>query len=97
MSQRTTSGKNETYYLAGARDVRTGKVIAAGNSRKNVDLVIALLRTIVGAYLWTKRIHLVVDNYCIHKAKRTQRVLAELGGKIVLHFLPPYCPQGERD
>jgi transposase len=91
-----TPGKNEKYYLAGALDVRTGKVIATGHSHKNVDLFIALLWKLIGAYPWAKRIHLVVDNYCIHKAKRTQRVLADLGGKIVLHFLPPYCPQANR-
>jgi len=91
-----TPGKNEKYYVAGALDVRTGKVIATGNSRKNVDLFIALLWRLIGAYPWAKRVHLVVDNYCIHKAKRTQRVLADLGGKIVLHFLPPYCPQANR-
>ena len=91
-----TPGKNEKYYLAGALDVRTGRIIATGNPRKNVDLFIALLWRLVGAYPWAKRVHLVLDNYCIHKAKRTQRVLAELGGKVVLHFLPPYCPQANR-
>nr|WP_052350975.1 transposase [Myxococcus stipitatus] len=23
-------------------------------------------------------------------------MLAQLGGRIILHFLPPYCPQGNR-
>lgn len=91
-----TPGKNEKYYLAGALDVRTGKIIAAGNPNKNVDLFIALLWKLVGSYPWAKRIHLVLDNYCIHKALRTQTVLDELRGKIVLHFLPPYCPQANR-
>jgi transposase len=91
-----TPGKNEKYYVTGALDVRTGKVIATGNAHKNVDLVIALLRRLVGTYPWAKRVHLVVDKYCFHKAKRTQRVLVELGGKVVLYFLPPYCPQANR-
>jgi transposase len=91
-----TPGKNEKYYVAGALDVRTGKIIAAGNPNKNVDLFIALLWKLIGSYPWARRIHLVLDNYCIHKAQRTQDVLAELSGKIVLHFLPPYCPQANR-
>jgi len=37
------------------------------------------------------RIHLIVDNYGIHSARATLRALEELGGRIVLHFLPPYC------
>ena len=66
-----TPGKNETYYVAGALDVRTGKIIATGNSHKNVELFIALLWRLSGAYPWAQRVHLVVDNYRMHKAKRT--------------------------
>jgi transposase len=91
-----TPGKNEKYYLAGALDVRTGKIITAGHPNKNVDLFIALLWKLVGSYPWTKRIHLVLDNYCIHKALRTQSALDKLRGRVVLHFLPPYCPQANR-
>ena len=43
-----------------------------------------------------RRIHLIVDNYGIHSAHATHRVLEELGGRIVLHFLPPYCPDANR-
>ena len=42
------------------------------------------------------RIHLVVDNYAIHSAHMARRTLEELGGRIVLHFLPPYCPDANR-
>src|SRR5262249_19225802 len=43
-----------------------------------------------------RRIHLVVDNYGIHSARATNRLLEALGGRIVLHFLPPYCPDANR-
>ena len=43
-----------------------------------------------------ERIHLVVDNYVIHKSRLTERALRDLGGRIVLHFLPPYCPDHNR-
>ena len=36
------------------------------------------------------------SNYAIHSAHETVRTLEELGGRIVLHFLPPYCPDSNR-
>ncbi len=32
----------------------------------------------------------------IHKARQARKTLAALGGRIVLHFLPPYCPDANR-
>lgn len=32
----------------------------------------------------------MLDNFIIHKSKRTLRCLAALGRHVVLHFLPPY-------
>jgi transposase len=43
-----------------------------------------------------KCLHLIVDNYAIHSAHATRRFLDGLGGRIVLHFLPPYCPDANR-
>ena len=43
-----------------------------------------------------RRVHVVLDNYGIHHAKLTNRALAELGDRIVLHFLPPYCLDANR-
>lgn len=40
-----------------------------------------------------RRIHVVLDNYRIHTSQMTRLALAGYGGRIVLHFLPPYCPQ----
>lgn len=40
--------------------------------------------------------HLIVDNYGIHSARLTKSTLAALGDRIVLHFLPPYCPDANR-
>ena len=37
-----------------------------------------------------------MDNYGIHLAHLTRRTLETLGGRIVLHFLPPYCPDANR-
>ncbi|HET8542468.1 MAG TPA: transposase [Anaeromyxobacter sp.] len=41
--------------------------------------------------------HLILDNYIIRSSKKTQRFLAQFGGRVVLHFLPPYlCPDDNR-
>jgi transposase len=38
----------------------------------------------------------IVDNYGIHSARKTEAKLTELRGRVVLHFLPPYCPDANR-
>jgi transposase len=47
-------------------------------------------------YPGVKRIHLILDNYGIHKSQFTKLVLASCDGKVRLHFLPPYCPDENR-
>ncbi len=91
-----TPGKNEKFYLAGALDVRTGRLVTTGAARKNAALFCELLRLLASRYRRARRIHLVVDNYGIHKAQLTERTLLQLGGRVVLHFLPPYCPDANR-
>ncbi|MHB8533715.1 MAG: IS630 family transposase [Solirubrobacteraceae bacterium] len=91
-----TPGKNQKFYLAGALDVRTGRLHTTGADSKNAALFCKLLWLLAGRYRRARRIHLVVDNYGIHKAHLTRRTLADFGGRIVLHFLPPYCPDANR-
>jgi hypothetical protein len=55
-----------------------------------------LLWLLASRYRRARRVHLVVDNYGIHKARLTRKTLAAFGGRIVLHFLPPYCPDANR-
>ena len=40
--------------------------------------------------------HLILDNYRIHSSVQVQAALARLDGRVVLHFLPPYCPDHNR-
>ena len=92
-----TPGKNEKFYLAGALDVTTGVLHTTGAARKSAALFCDLLKLLASSYgAQVRRIHLVVDNYAIHSAHATRRCLDELGGRIVLHFLPPYCPDANR-
>jgi transposase len=91
-----TPGKNQKFYLAGALDVRTGRLHTTGAERKNAALFCQLLWILASRYRRARRVHLVVDNYGIHSARLTKGTLATLRGRIVLHFLPPYCPDANR-
>jgi transposase len=91
-----TPGKNEKFYLAGALDVTSGVLHTTGAAKKNAALFCELLHLLARTYPDARTIHLVVDNYGIHSARSTQETLESLGGRIVLHFLPPYCPDANR-
>lgn len=88
-----TPGNNRKGYIAGALDHRTGEVIYMQGPKKNSDLFIGLLDGLASFFPEAKVIHLVADNFIIHKSKRTLAALARLGGRVRLHFLPSYSPE----
>lgn len=87
-----TPGKNVKRYLAGAMHAVSGRIVYVAGERKASALFIALLWKLLRTYRRYRVIHVILDNFCIHKSLITQRALVSYGGKIVLHFLPPYCP-----
>lgn len=92
-----TPGKNEKCYMAGALNAHTGQFTWVEWERKNSDLFILQLWALVrDDYPEAVCIHIILDNYRIHKSKRTQLALKSLGGKVQLHFLPPYCPDDNK-
>lgn len=91
-----TPGQNQKRYLAGALDVRTGRLTWVEGERKTGELFVQLLAALYHAYPQAKVIHVILDNYCIHSGRFAAWALAQAGGRIVLHFLPPYCPQHNR-
>jgi len=91
-----TPGKNEKRYLAGAYDPVHQRLTYVAGDRKATWLFLNLLRALRAAYWWARTIHLILDNYVIHKTALADQLLRALGGKIQLHFLPPYCPQANR-
>jgi transposase len=92
-----TPGKNQKRYLAGALNARTGRLTWVEADHKNSQLFILQLWQLVGRdYPEAKRIHLILDNYRIHSSHQTEAALARLDGRVVLHFLPPYCPDHNR-
>jgi len=92
-----TPGKNQKRYLAGALNARTGRLTWVEAERKNSQLFILQLWQLVGRdYPGAKRIHVILDNFRIHSSLQVQAALARLDGRVVLHFLPPYCPDHNR-
>jgi transposase len=87
-------GTNEKPYLAGALPLATGKGLYSLGPRKNNGLfreLLALLDRTYPAGQMT-RIDVVVDNYCIHKAKAVQQWVAR-PPRFPLLWLPTYCPR----
>lgn len=91
-----TPGKNEKEYVAGAMDAKTDEVIWTTAKKKNSDVFVQLLEKLNDRYADRRRIHVILDNYVIHRSRRTRSALVQFGGWIVFHFLPPYCPDDNR-
>jgi hypothetical protein len=79
------------------RESRASGSARPGTERKNARLFCDLLELLDTRYgPGVRRIHLILDNYGIHSEHATLRTLEALEGRIVLHFLPPYCPDANR-
>jgi len=91
-----TPGKNVKRYLAGALDARTGQLLWVEGERKTSALFITLLNRLLQTYAHAPVVHVILDNYRIHDSKIVHAALAAFGGRIQLHFLPPYCPNDNK-
>lgn len=88
-----TPGKNEKRYMCGTLDADTKKLIWVTGDSKNSLLFVKMLHKLAERYAEATKIHVVLDNFRIHSSKASQAAVAALDGKVVLHFLPPYCPK----
>jgi transposase len=91
-----TPGNNEKRYLAGAYEPLNDRLVYVEGERKASWLFLNLLRALIETYDRAETIHVILDNYIIHKCRVTQAWLAEFGDQLRLHFLPPYCPSENR-
>jgi transposase len=92
-----TPGQNEKRYLAGALDAHSGELIWVEGDSKNSMLFVRLLWELTQRYPTARRIHVILDNYSIHRTALVQTSLrTEQGCRLKLHFLPPYCPDANR-
>jgi transposase len=78
-------------------DTRTRRVVWVQGERKTSALFLDLLDKLLETYPKAKVIHVVLDNYRIHKSEIVDAALGGyLRGRIELHFLPPYSPDHNR-
>ena len=89
-----TPGQNHKYYLAGALEPATGRIVHCTSTRKTNGLFRALLDQLDWRYPQAQftKVSVVVDNYGIHKAQAVERWLAA-HPRFELLFLPTYCPK----
>ena len=86
-----TPGRNQKRYLAGALHAGTGNVLYVESDKKDSALFIDMLSHLHRRYRKAKKITLIVDNYIIHKSRKTQAWLKR-HPKIQLLFQPVYSP-----
>lgn len=88
-----TPGQNKKRYIAGAYNPKSETLTFVQGERKNSDLCISLLHTLVKRYRGFATTHPVLDNYIIHRSKKTLAAVEAPEGKVKLHWLPPYSPE----
>lgn len=78
--------------IHGAIDLETGQTRMIEVRTVDAASTIALLRALEVMYGHKRKIHVFLDNARYHHAEMVQKWLARTDCRIVLHFVPPYCP-----
>ena len=93
-----TPGQNQKHYGFGAVNFITGQLTYRVGERKNSDGFCALVEQIVADYCpgetyQVPKIGLVVDNYIIHRSKKTLACLEKYADCLEIISLPTYAPK----
>lgn len=78
--------------IHGVIDLETGATRMKEVLSVDAQSTIALLASIEAAYATMRRIHVFLDNARYHHARAVQDWMKQPGRRIILHFIPPYCP-----
>lgn len=86
-----TTGRNR-LNIHGAINLETGQTQILAVEKVDGPSLIKLLGEVERTHTAMRLIHVFLDNAQYHKADIVKEWLARVGRKIVIHFLPPYCP-----
>jgi transposase len=78
--------------IHGALNVATGQFTFMNNLTIDALSTIQLFKNLEAAYTDKNKIHVFLDNARYHYSKEVQEWLRTSKRRIVLHFLPAYCP-----
>ena len=87
----TASGRDR-LNLHGAIDLETGRTSIMDVETVDAQSTIALFEALEQTHSTMSRIHVFLDNARYHHAKVVQGWMQRPGRRIVLHFVPSYCP-----
>lgn len=76
--------------INGAIDIERLKVVTEFDERVNAQSTIALLKKLIRKHRKAETIYVICDNARYYRSRLVKEYIA--GRKIVLVFLPPYCP-----
>lgn len=82
----------ERINIHAALNVATGQFNFMNNATVDANSTVQLLQKLETAYPDKKKIHVYLDNAAYHYSKLVKAWLARPDNRIILHFLPPYCP-----
>jgi transposase len=86
-----TTGR-ERVNIHGAINLETGQTQILAVEKVDGSSMIRLLSEIECTHTAMRLVHVFLDNASYHHARIVKEWLAAIGRKIVLHFLPAYCP-----
>ena len=91
MAIEQTTGR-QRLNIHGAIDLETGQTKMIEAETIDAASTIKLLESLEALYSTAARIHVFLDNARYHHAKVVQEWLSRPERRIVLHFVPSYCP-----
>jgi transposase len=86
-----TTGRDR-LSIHGAINLETGRTQILAVEKVDGPSLIKLLGEVERTHTAMRLIHVFLDNASYHKADTVKEWLAKARRKVVLHFLPPYCP-----
>jgi transposase len=86
----TTSGQRQSINAISAVNAKGAFWYNVYSGKLNAERFVGFLGDLMQGR--RERVFLVVDGHPSHKAKKVAAYVKSLGGKLELHFLPPYAP-----